>query len=160
RKLQQALDDTIENVTKKRKLAVPNSVKAALHAAKAHTSKELVKAKVYSSTSRSNNKLVNKVSSRSLASSRESLQRSTTMSRLSAAVKKHTPVTYGRRRSSLSLSSARAKESDERPLSRRDSVKAVAASVRRNVVRTVRGSRRAAANVGGRSIRVIGGEDE
>ncbi len=82
------------------------------------------------------------------------------MSRLTAAVKKHTPVTYGRRRSSLSLSSTQAKEQDERPLSRRDSVKAVAASMRRNVVRTVRGSGRAAANVSGRSIRVIEGDDE
>ncbi len=158
--MHQALDDTIENVTKKRKLAVPSSVKAALHAAKVHTSKDFVKAKVYTSTSRSNDRLVKKVSSRSLASSRKSIQRSTTMSRLTAAVKKHTPVTYGRRRSSLSLSSTQAKEQDERPLSRRDSVKAVAASMRRNVVRTVRGSGRAAANVSGRSIRVIEGDDE
>ncbi|MCJ1364753.1 hypothetical protein MMC16_003869 [Acarospora aff. strigata] len=58
RKLQQALDDTIDTATKKRKLANPSSVKAALNIAKSNTGKRLVKAKVYASTGPSSDRLI------------------------------------------------------------------------------------------------------
>lgn len=143
---------SIDRVTKRRKLAIPSSIKSAFATAKAKTSTHLTKTRVYGSSSAQKTRLVKKVSSRSLASARGVVQRPSTLDRVTGAVKKRTSVTYTRK-----VSTSGSVGKSENPLSRRDSVKAAAASVRKNVVRTVRG--RAAGRTGVvKTIRVIGDE--
>lgn len=144
---------SIDRVTKKRKLAIPSSIKSAFAAAKAQTSTHLTNNRVYGSSSPQKARLVKKVSSRSLASSRGVIRRTATLDRVTGAVKKRTSITYTRKGSSSGSVGKL-----ERPLSRRDGVKSAAASVRKNMVRTVRGSGRAAGRAGGKTIRVIGDE--
>ena len=143
----------MDRITKKRKLAIASSIKSAFVAAKARTSTHLTKAGVYGSSSAQKARLVKKVSTRSLASSRGVVRRTSTLDRVTGAVKKRTSVTYSRK-----VSTSASVGNMERPPSRRDSVKTAAASVRKNVVRTVRGSGRAAVRHGGKTIRVIGDE--
>lgn len=143
---------SIDHSTRKRKLAIPSSVKSAFATAKAKTSTQLTKTRVYGSSSAQKARLVKRVSSRSLASARDIVRHPSTLDRVTGAVKKRTSMTYTRK---VSRPSSVGKL--ERPLSRGDGVKAAAASVRKNIVRTVRG--RAAGRSGkGRTIRVIGDE--
>lgn len=132
---------------------MPSSIKSAFATAKAQTSRHLTKTRVYGSSSAQKARLVKKVSSRSLASSRGVVCRTSTLDRVTSAVKKRTTVTYTRK-----VSASRPTGKMEHSLNRRDTVKAAAGSVRKNVVRTVRGSGRAAGRAGGKTIRVI--EDE
>ncbi|KAA6408197.1 MAG: histone-lysine N-methyltransferase ASH1L [Lasallia pustulata] len=153
RKLQQAVAGPIDHVTKNRKLAIASSIKSAFASTKARTSTHLTKARVYGSSSAQNARLVKKVSPRSLASSRGVVRRTSTLDRVTGAVKKRTSVTYSRK-----VSTSASAGNMERPPSRRHSVEAAVASVRKNVVRTVRGSGLAAVRHGGKTIRVIGDE--
>lgn len=167
RKIQQVVEDAVETVTKRRKIAVPRSVKSAFATAKAQTSRRLSQAGVLGSSAAQNQQLVKKVSQRSL----RGLEQETT-SIGDGEKRRRTTITYSRRRSSAGtlaetkggdkirrrLSAKVAEESTkERPISQRDSVKVKAASVRENVVRTVRRSSRG--TPAGKTIRIIGDDE-
>ena len=169
RKIQQVVEDAGETVTKRRKIAVPRSVKSAFATAKAQTSRRLSQAGVLGSSVAQNQQLVKKVSQRSL----RGLEQETTSKSLGDGGKRRrTTITYSRRRSSVGTlaetkgeakirrrSSAKVAEeaTKERPISQRDSVKVKAASVRKNVVRTVRRSSRG--TPAGKTIRIIGDDE-
>ncbi|KAI9703254.1 MAG: hypothetical protein M1836_007820 [Candelina mexicana] len=142
RKLEQVLSgssvDRSEGV-KKRKLSTPGSVKAAIMRGKAELGIHV--AETYVGVGTKKVKVVKQRSRASLASSRKSERRTSTIGRLTAAMQKGSNLTL-KRRVSPSLSSA---EEEKQVIEKRGSVTAAAASIRRNVVRTVRGSRRAAA---------------
>ncbi|KAF6222943.1 hypothetical protein HO133_000994 [Letharia lupina] len=169
RKIQQVVEDAVETVTKRRKIAVPSSVKSAFAAAKAQTSRRLSQAGVLGSSATQNRQLVKKVSQRSL----RGLEQETTTERLGDGKKRQrTTITYSRRRSSVGTltdtksedkirrgSSAKVAEEDkgEKPFSRGDSVKVKVASMKEGVVRTVRRSSRG--TPAGKTIRIIGDDE-
>ena len=66
RKFQQALEETVEKVTKKRKIAIPTSVRSTLSKVKARTTGQLTKARALTSSNTQNEGLVKKISERSL----------------------------------------------------------------------------------------------
>lgn len=168
RKIQQIVEDAVETVTKKRKIAVPSSVKSAFATAKAQTSRRLSHAGVLGSSATQNQKLVKKDSQPSL---RGTKQETTVENKRDGKKRRRTTNTYsGRRHSAGTLtetkgyktrrrSSAKAAEEDEgeTPVGRRDSVTMKAASVRENVVRTVRRSSRG--TPAGKTIRIIGDDE-
>ena len=153
RKIQQVVEDAVETVSKKRKIAVPSSVKVAFKTAKAQTSRSLSQAKVLGSSASQNQRLVKETSQRPLPD----LELGTTTERSKDEKRRRrTTGPYSRRQSSVGTlteidsehkvrrrSSARLGEEDkgERPNSRH-SAKVKAASVRANVVQTVRRSGR------------------
>lgn len=170
RKFQQAIEDTVERVTKKRKIAVPKLVKTTLFKVRAQTAASLTKARAVSTSTTQTERLVRKVSKRSLSG----IKRSSLLERSGQKVTKKTIVAMSRRRSSNGTFSkgnsaglndeeaeetekAQVKEKGARPASRRDSVKARAGTVKENVVRTVRKSSRAGK---GKTIRVIGDDGD
>ncbi|KAL8720211.1 MAG: hypothetical protein Q9225_002904 [Loekoesia sp. 1 TL-2023] len=156
RKFQQALEDGIETVTKKRKINIPTGVKKALSNAKAQTTHTLSKARFRSSGDEEKGPLVK-------SASKTSLRRSKSTSIIEKSLdssKTKTTVTYSRHRSSTALAvkeEVEEAEKDEMPISRRSSVRAATNSLRKNVVRTVKRSGRTTAAGGrrGKSIRVI-----
>lgn len=169
RKIQQVVEDAVETVTKRRKIAVPSSVKSAFATAKAQTSRRLSQAGVLGSSAIHGPQSVKKFSQRSLRGLEQEI---TTESLGDEEKSRRTTVTYSRRRSSVGTltemkgedkarrrSSAKVAEEDkgERPIGRRDSVKAKAASVRENIVRNVRRSSRGTPT--GKTIRVIGDDE-
>ncbi|KAL8656641.1 MAG: hypothetical protein Q9226_002597 [Calogaya cf. arnoldii] len=155
RKLQQAIEEGIQTVTKKRKINIPTGVKNALSSAKAQTTGTLMaKTKVQDGEEDEKNE----------DSVKTSLRRSKSTSMLEKASSKAKTAlnTYSRRRSTATLAlkeepkEEAEEDGDDRPMSRRSSVKAAASSMRKNVVRTVkRGGRGAAGGRSGKSIRVI-----
>ena len=169
RKIQQVVEDAVETVTKKRKIAVPSSVKSAFVAARAQTSRRLSEAGVLGSSATKHQQSVKEASQRSLSGLEPEI--ATGRSR-DDKKRQRTTVTYSRRRSSIGTStetkmedkvrrrpSAQVAEGErgQRPVSRRDSVKVKAASVRANVVRTVRRSSRG--TPAGKTIRIIGDDE-
>ena len=169
RKLQQVVEDAVETITKKRKIAVPSSVQSAFATAKAQTSRRLSQAGVLGSSATQNKQQVKEASQRSPPVLEP--ERTTERSR-EGKKGRRTTVAYSRRRSSTgTLREARSKdqirrrlsaklvgeEKGERLISRRDSVKVKAASVRANVVGTVRRSSRGTS--AGKSIRIIGDDE-
>lgn len=153
RKFQQALEDSIVAVTKKRKIAIPSSVKKVLATAKAQASKKLTKTRILSSSNQ-RERLVKRVSSRSLRDVRHTTTGCSTGNR----VKKTTMITYSRRHLSTGSFAKERRSTEDRPASRKDDVRAKAISTRKNVVRTVRRSSRRASHNRGKSIRIIGDE--
>ena len=167
RKFQQALEGTVEKVTKKRRIAIPTSVKSTLSKVKAQATDKLVKARVLTSSPAKNERLVKKVSERSL----RGIQRRTLVEKTGTKMNRKTIVAMARRRSSngtflkgpvdlehgVTQKINKAEGNGARSVGRRDSVKATASSVRKNVVRTIRKSSRAGK---GKTIRVIDGDDE
>lgn len=163
RGFQQALEDTVAKVTKKRKMAIPSSVKTVFAEAKAQTSVKIAKARILGASTTSTNRLAKKASERSL----RGLRRMTVSESTANKVKKHTTITYSRRRSSTGtfvkgkpvyeMQTSPKEGKVERPVSRKNNGKAAASSVTQNVVRTVRRSER---EHGGKTIRVIGSELE
>ena len=176
RKFKEVVEDAMHSVAKKRKLAVPSSVKSVLAKAKATTSEGITRAKALAGSTARNERLVKKVSVRSL----RGVKRATAVAGGDGRKEtKRTLAASQRRRSSngtflkSELDDDEGKEEDEkknagskgaqntprkskeagRPSSRRDSMKTKVNSVRKNVVRTVRKSSRAG---GGRTIRIIG----
>ena len=168
RKLQQALKDTVSKVTKKRKIAVPTSVKATLSNLKMQTTANLSKAYALTATSTQNERLVKKISERSL----RGIKRSSLLETSETRVTKKTIVAMARRRSAngtflkggpIGLGTEE-EEKDERVLekearsaNRKESVKAKANRVKKNVVSTMRKSSRAG---NGKTFRAIGDDDE
>ena len=169
RKIQQVVEDAVETVTKRRKIAVPSSMKSAFATAKAQTSRRLSQAGVLGPSATRNQQLVKKISQRSL---RDLKQETTTETLGDGKNRRRTTMIYSRRRSSVGTltetkgedkirrrSSAKVTEEDkgERPTSRRDSVKMKAASARENVIRTVRRSSRG--TPAGKTVRIIGDDE-
>ena len=169
RKIQQVVEDAMETVTKKRKIAVPSSVKSAFVTARAQTSRRLSQAGVLGSSATKNQQSVKEASQRSLSGLEPEI--ATGRSR-DGKKRQRTTVTYSRQRSSIGRSTDTKMEDKirrrpsvqvaeggrgQRPVTRRDSVKVKAASVRANVVRTVRRSNRG--TPAGKTIRIIGDDE-
>ena len=169
RKIQQVVEDAVETVTKKRKIAVPSSVKSAFVTAKAQTSRRFSRAGLLGSSATPNQQLVNEVSQSSLRGPKQ--EKMTERSR-DGKKRRRTTINYGRRRSSIkTLTETKSKEKIrrrtsaklaeegkmKRPVSPRDSVKMKAISVRDSAVRTVRRSSRGTPV--GDTIRIIGDDE-
>ncbi|KAM0798293.1 hypothetical protein BDR22DRAFT_809147 [Usnea florida] len=162
RKLQQVVEDAVETVSKKRKIAVPTSVKSAFATAKAQTSRRLSQSGILGSSAIKSQQLVKKNSQRSLQGS---AHKQTDEHSGNGKTRRRTTINYSRPRSSKGegnvrrRSTAKVEEEDkeERRRNRGDAVKAKTASVRENVVRTIRRSSRG--TPAGKTIRIIG-EDE
>lgn len=169
RKFQQVVEDAVETVTKRTKIAVPSSVKSAFATAKAQTSRRLSQAGVLGSPATRNQQLVKKISQRS---SRGLEQKTMPEGSGDAERRRRTTITYSRRRSSIGTltkakgeneigrrSSAKVVEEDigEKSISRRDSVKVKTPSVRKNIVQTIRRSSRG--TPAGKTIRIIGDDE-
>ena len=168
RKFQQALKDTVSKVTKKRKIAIPTSVKATLSNVKMQTTANLSKACALTATSTQNERLVKKMSERSL----RGIKRSSLLETSEMKVTKKTIVAMARRRSAngtflkggpIGLGTEE-EEKDERVLEEearsansKESVTAKANRVKKIAVRTMRKSSRAG---NGKTIRALGGDDE
>lgn len=169
RKIQQVVEDAVETVTKKRKIAVPSSVKSAFATAKAQTSRRLSHTGVLGSSAIQSQKSMKKDSQHSLQGTKQE----TTVKNIGSGKKRRrTTIACSRRRYSAGTltetkgedkvrrrASAKAAEEDkgETPVDRRDSVRVKAASVRENVVRTVRRSSRG--TPAGKTIRIIGDDE-
>lgn len=98
RTIRQVVENAVETVTKKRKLAVPSSVETAFATAKASTSRRLSQAKLLTATPAQQERLVKKASERSL----KGLKRKTTEKQIGGKKRRHTTIAYSRRRSSVS----------------------------------------------------------
>ena len=169
RKIQQVVEDAVETVTKKRKIAVPSSVKSAFATAKAKTSRRLSQAGVLGSSATQNQQLVKGASQRSVPGYKSE----TTNERLKDRERRgRTTATNSRPRSSIGRltkmksddktgrrSSAKSAQEGnvERPMDRRGSVKVKAATVRANVIRNIRKSSRGTS--AGKTIRIIGDDE-
>lgn len=167
RKIRQVVEDAVETVTKRRKIAVPSSVKSAFATAKTQTSRRLSQAGVLGSSATQRQQMVKQGSQRSL----RTLEQETTTESLGDGKKRQrtTTITYSRRRSSVGTLSEKKGEAKtrrrssakvdkgEKPNSQKDSVKTKAASVKQNVVRNVRRSSRG--TPAGKSIRIIGDDE-
>jgi len=139
RKIQQVLDESTSKLNKKRKIIAAVSVKGKYESAKLRTTKKLVKARVYSSTGTTKERLVKKASSRSIASAKVPVRRTSAAKRITNAIKKRGSVKAKRTLASSSAVSLVETKTTRAP-SRRESVKAAASTARKNVVRTVRGA--------------------
>lgn len=153
RKMKEVLDDSTSRLNKKNKvsaspaLQVPNNTKT-------------TKARISSTTRIASGKVTKKTSSRSLslATGRAIARRPSTLKRLVEAASKRAPIKKGASPKRITSSSSdtgmlsrEPSKRSERPVSRRDSVKAAASTMKRSVVRTVRGG----ASGKERSMRVI-----
>ena len=170
RKIQQVVEDAVDTVTKRRKIAVPTSVKSAFTSAKTETSRRLSQAGMLSSSAVQKKPLSKKSSSRSL----KSLKRKSTTGLLAEEEKEPPKRAEPRRRSTGNIlprgwkgwalvetppeSPATTGPPAEEGGSKWEDVDPEADSTEENVVRTVRRSNR---GTPGKSIRVIAlGEDE
>ena len=183
RKLQQVMEDAVETVTKKRKIAVPSSVKSAFANVKAQTRRRLSQASALTAALPQKEKLIKKASERSL----REVNRKIIKEKLGGKMRRRTTITYskkcssaltpngarggdaGRRRHSSGWSVVERetkKGSDHHPvkkekqetrlMSKIDSVDKKPASAEANVVRTVRRSER---GTPGKTIFVIGDDE-
>jgi len=170
RKIQQVVEDAVETVTKKRKMAVPSSVKSAFATAKTQTSRRLSQASMLGSAAASKEPVAKKASVRP----QNRLKRKSTIGLLKDEKKEQPKKTESRRRSTGDIlprgwkgwalvetppdSPTDTGPPAEEGGSKWESVEAKPATVQDNVVRTVRRSNR---GTPGKSIRVIAlGEDE
>lgn len=144
RKFQQALEDSIVAVTKKRKLAIPSSVKKVLATVKVKARKISTKAHVLRHSSNQTERFLRKASSRLL----QGVRRTTTGGSTENRVKKPTMITYSRRCLSAKRFTKGRGNSTKQPARRKDNVRATATSLRKNAVRTVRLSSREASRNG------------
>ena len=169
RKIQQAGKDAVETVSKKRKIGVLSPVKSAFATAEIQTLRSLSKAGLKGSSATHDPRRVKKISQVSLPGLTEGKKperlRDGKKRRRTTNTYSHRPSSVEtlmekksedniRRRSSAKLPQ---KEKEERATSRRNGVKVKAASVRSNVIRSVRRSSR---ETGARnSIRIIGDDE-
>ena len=168
RKLQQVVEDAVETVTKRRKLAVPSSVKSAFATAKAHTSKRLSQTGVLSSSATPKQQPRREAFQRGLQGVKQ--ERASERSR-SGESRRRATITYTRRRSAMGSLTEASNEDKirrcpsaslpeearvRRSIGRRDGVKVKAASLRADLVGTARRSNRGAPE--GKTIRITGGE--
>ena len=168
RKYRQALEDTVDRVTKKRKIAIPTSVKATLSKVKKQTTANLSKTYALAATSPQNERLVKKISERSL----RGIKRRSLLETSATKITKKTIVAMARRRSANGTflkggpigldiekegKDEKIGEKQARSANKKDGVKAKANTVKKSVVRTMRNSSRVG---NGKTIRVIGDDDE
>lgn len=155
RKFQQAFDNAVNAVSgKQRRLSMPLPalpVSSSLNTIKRRASAYLTNAKVLASSDNTNGRLVKKVSERSLSKSRSALS----IKAAEGKAKEQSVITTQRRRSSNGTF-IRQKIDVEETVDRPEGPNMANASMRRNVVRTIKGARRTG---GGKSIRVIGDSD-
>ena len=97
RKLQQAMEDAVETVTKKRKVVVPSSVKSAFANIKAQTSQRLSQAAAPTASLPPKAKLMKKASERSL----RGVDRKSFEEKLGGKMRRRTTITYSKHRSSV-----------------------------------------------------------
>ena len=169
RKIQQVVEEAVKTVTKKRKIAVPSTVRSASATAKAKTSRRLSQVGVVGSSATQNQQLVKGATPCSLPGHESEITNERLKDRKH---RRRTTATYSRPRSSIGTltkmksddrirrrSSAKSAEGGnvERSISRRGSVKVKAASVRANVIRNVRKSSRGTS--AGKTIRIIGDDE-
>ncbi|KAL8705929.1 MAG: hypothetical protein Q9201_000984 [Fulgogasparrea decipioides] len=152
RKFQQAIEEGIQTVRKKRKINIPAGVKKAFSEVKAQTAETVTKAAMFRNAGGDDEGKDGLI--------KASLRKSKSTSMLERSSKTKTAITYSRRRSSTALAVKEEIEDADvegEPISRRSSVKAAANSVRKNVVRTMKRSGRNSTTGGhrGKSIRVI-----
>ena len=167
RKIQQVVEDAVETVTKRRKIAVPSSVKSAFASAKAQTSKTLSQARALTAGPVNSERLVKKASQRSL----KGLKRKTTEAKIGGRKSRRTTITYSRRHSSEGAATDDDDESKIPLVDKQTSTGEVDNKVRSpkkgdsvtvraaNIVRTMKRSDRETGTPG-KSIRVIGDDDE
>jgi [histone H3]-lysine4 N-trimethyltransferase ASH1L len=149
RKITDIIDEGTERWNKKARIAVPVSAVAAFKklATTGSRSKTPPRARVYSSTNSGPAKTVSRAALvKNPASRAARLSNSRVVGRKSSMLRRivngATEKAITRRAvSNTSASEALVRERIDQPLSRRDSVKAKAASIRQNMVRTVRGTR-------------------
>ena len=111
RKLQQVMEDAVETVTKKRKVAVPSSVKSAFANVKAQTSRRLSQAAALTATLPQKERLKKKASQRSL----HEVNRQTMEEKVGGKMRRRTTITYSKQRSSvLTLNGANVKDASRR----------------------------------------------
>lgn len=152
RKFQQALEDTLQKITKKRKLPGASSVTKALAVTKTRTGRKIARARILNSSTVRNKHIVKKAPTRLVKANRIERKILHTMHR----VKRDSMITYSRRRSSAETFVKGSASTDEGPPSKRGNIKSKAASMRNGVVRTLRSSNRSGASgSGGKTIRVI-----
>jgi len=171
RKFAEVVEGAMQTVTKKRKIAVPNSVRSVFAKAKATTSEGLTKAKAVMGSMAENERLVKKTSEKSL---RGWKGWALVDEEGNEVVGEKKVVTYEKERRRLSdgasvkrnaqdeeekmeAKTPRKSKEVERPVGGRDSMKTKVGSVKKNVVRTVRRTSRPGF---GKTIRVIGDGDE
>ncbi|MCJ1469888.1 hypothetical protein MMC07_008532 [Pseudocyphellaria aurata] len=134
RKIQQALEDSIVAVTKKRTLAIPSSVKLVLATVNVQASRTSTKARMLRHSSNQTERCLRKSSSRSL----QGVSRTTTGGSTENRVKKTPMITYSRRCLSAKKTFQEQGNLAQQPGRRKDNVRATATSLRKNAVRTVR----------------------
>ena len=155
RKFAEVVEGAVQTVAaKKRKIAVPSSVKSAFAKARATTSEGLEKAKAVVGSSNGNERLVKKASEKSLRGWKGWVLLDEEGKEVPGEQK---VVTYEMEKRRLTAKNARKSIDAARPASRRDSMKMKAGSVKKNVVRTVRRSSKVGT---GKTIRVIGDEED
>ena len=179
RKLQQVMEDAVETVTKRRKIAIPSSVKSAFANVKAQTSRRLSQATALTATLPQKERLMKKASERSL----REVNRKTIEEKVGGKMRRRTTITYSKQRSlngakgkdasrrrhssaSLAVEKETKKGSNHNPvkkekqearlMSKKDSVETKPVSVAANVVRTIRRSER---GTPGKTILVIGDDE-
>ncbi|MCJ1395365.1 hypothetical protein MMC18_008249 [Xylographa bjoerkii] len=146
RKFQQAVEQPVDLVaSKKRKIAIPSTIKTTLNNLKRQVSRHMDQAKVLTTPDVQKGRLGKKVSERSL----RGLRGNNITQRSASKTTRQNTVAYTKRRPLNAYPS-------EQPLSHCGSVKAPVSCVRRNMVRTIRGSTGTGA---GKSIRIIGYEE-
>lgn len=168
RKIQQVVEDAVETVTKKRKIAVPSSVKSAYAMAKAKTSRRLSQAGVRGSSATQKQQLVKGGSQRSVSGykseaknerlkDREHRRRTTATNSRPSSIGRLTKMESDDKTRRRPSKKSAEEGNVERPISRRGSVKVKAASVRANVIRNVRKSSRGTS--AGKTVRIIGDDE-
>lgn len=168
RKFAEVVEGAMQTVTKKRKIAVPSSVRSVLAKVKATTSEGLTKAKAVMGSTAENERLVKKTSEKSLRGWKGwalvdqegnevvGEKKVVTYEKEKRRLSNRTPVKRGAEGEEEEKTPRKSKEV-EHLVRGRDSMKTKVGSVKKNVVRTVRRTSRAGF---GKSIRVIGNGDE
>ena len=128
---------------------MPSSIQSTLKTTKTQASMHFAKAKILASPNAKNDRVVKKASQRSLRGSK----RAQTVRMMGNRAKIITAVTHTRRNPS-DMPGKWESSKETRSLSRRNSTQVAAASIRKNVVHTLKGSTRTRPNK--KTIRVIG----
>ena len=144
------MGDVVEAISnKKRKIAVPKSVKKAVQTVSAQAKAQLSKVKAIKSTAEGSERLVKKVSERSLRHLKRTKGKSTTVRFRTRTIKgsaASTSTGNGPARATARTSNSRGGTT----------IRVDSKSIRRNVVRTIKGAKSKAG--ASKSIRVINGE--
>lgn len=150
RKYQQALENTVQSLVKRRKPDGP-SVKKVFAVIKGSTKRKPAKTHILRSSSAPNEKFIKKV----LAQPMNDFQKAETSQDTENHVKRLAMITYSRRRQSTKANIT--KGTFERPANQKAGFQSKAAGVKDTLVRTARRSTRTSLSNSGKTIRVIEG---